>query len=310
VTSGSLRIEQVTRDGHACLRLDAGGPHVWVTTDVGPRVLAMTLADGTGDGMLASLPDLSIDLPGLPTFRMHGGHRLWAAPEVPSVTYLPDDGPPDVERSADGVAFSHPGATGIRTAMRVMPTAESVVIDHVLANERDQPIEVAPWAITMLTPGGEAWLPRFEGRTDAGGFQANGSLVLWPYTRLTDPRLVLGDPVIRVLAVAGSEGRVKVGLQGRVGWAAYRRGDALFVKQTTWLEGETYPDLDASLQCYSCGDFIELETLGPLVTLAPGAATAHRETWSMSRVDPDQPMDAVLAELGPAFSKTTAGRTE
>lgn len=293
-----MRIDEVTIDGHACLALDAGGPRVAVTTDIGPRVLSLALPDGTGEGLLASLPALAIDTPGQPPFRLHGGHRLWAAPEVPAITYHPDDRPPTITRTADTIEFSDLQPTGLRKAMRLAARADSMVIDHVLANEGATPIEVAPWAITMLSPGGEAWLPRWLDPLDPGGFQANASLVLWPYTRLTDARLVLGDPVLRVLAVAGSEGRVKVGLQGRPGWAAYRRGDALLIKRVTWLEGEAYPDMDASIQCYSCGDFIELETLGPTVTLGPGGSTIHRETWTLSRVDAAAPMDDILGPLG------------
>jgi hypothetical protein len=293
-----VRIDEITFDDHACLSLDAGGPRVVVTTDVGPRILAVTLPDGTGKGLLASLPGLTIDTPGQAPFRMVGGHRLWAAPEVPASTYLADDDPPEVTRASDSVAFSSVQATGLRKTIRVSPTLDSVVIDHDLLNEGREPMEVAPWAITMLTPGGEAWLPRFMGRSDPGGFQANGSLVLWPYTRFDDARLVPGDPVTRVLAVAGSEGRVKVGLQGRPGWAAYRRGDAVLVKRFTWLEGEAYPDLDASVQCYSCGDFIEVETLGPLVSLRPGESTTHRETWSLHRMEPNASMGAVVRDLG------------
>jgi hypothetical protein len=294
----ALRIDEVSVRGHACLALDAGGPRVAVTTDVGPRVLSVTLPDGTGEGLLASLPGLTIDTPGQPPFRMHGGHRLWAAPEVPATTYLPDDQPPAVTRESESVSFSELQVTGLRKTLRVAPAADSVAVDHILTNEGTAPIRVAPWAITMLTPGGEAWLPRWLGPLDAGGFQANGSLVLWPYTRLTDARLVVGDPVIRVLAIAGSEGRVKIGLQGRPGWAAYRRGDAVLVKRATWLDGEAYPDMDASVQCYSSGDFIEVETLGPLVTLAPGQSTIHRETWTLHRVDAGAPMDVVLMQLG------------
>ncbi len=294
----SLRIDEVMFDGHACLSLDAGGPRAKVTVDVGPRIVALTLPDGTGEGLLASLPGLAIDVPDQPPFRLVGGHRLWAAPEVPATTYLADDSPPDVSRAPGSVSFSDLQVTGLRKTLRVTPTPDSVVIDHILANEGTDATRVAPWAITMLTPGGEAWLPRFMGRSDPGGFQANGSLVLWPYTRFDDARLVPGDPVTRVLAIAGSEGRVKVGLQGRPGWAAYRRGDALLVKRVAWLEGESYPDLDASVQCYSCGDFIEVETLGPLITLAPGDSTTHRETWTLARVDPAAPMDAVLSGVG------------
>lgn len=298
VDDGLLHIDEVTLDGHPCLALGVGGPRVTVTTDVGPRVLSITLPDGTGEGLLASLPALTIDTPDQASFRMYGGHRLWAAPEVPATTYLPDDHPPTVTRAADSVTSSELQATGLRKTMRVAPALDSIIIDHVLANEGPAAVRVSPWAITMLTPGGEAWLPRWMGRADPGGYQANGSLVLWPYTRFDDPRLVPGDPIIRVLAVAGSEGRVKVGLQGRPGWAAYRRGDSVLVKRVAWLDGEAYPDMDASIQCYSCGDFIELETLGPLVTLTPGESTTHRETWTLTRVDAAAPMEAVLEQLG------------
>jgi hypothetical protein len=298
VEDGALRIDELTVDGHACLALDAGGPRVAVTTDVGPRVLSLTLPDGTGTGLLASLPGHTIDTPGQAPFRLYGGHRLWAAPEVPATTYLADDRPPTVTRTADTLDLSVLQTSGLRKTMRVSARVGSVVIDHVLANEGDTSFEAAPWAITMLTPGGEAWLPRWLGPLDPGGFQANGSLVLWPYTRLADARLIVGDPIIRVQAVAGAERPVKVGLQGRPGWSAYRRREAVLVKRVTWLEAEAYPDMDASIQCYSCGDFIELETLGPLATLAPGESTTHRETWTLTRVDPDAPMDAVLAQLG------------
>jgi hypothetical protein len=299
VTQSEIQVVETTFHGHACLTLEAGGPRVTVSTDVGPRVLAVSLPDGTGEGLLASLPDLTIETPGQPPYRMYGGHRLWSSPEEPAVTYLPDDASVVVERTPDGVGFSHlQAATGLRRTMRLAPLADTVVIDHILANDGSRTLEVAPWAITQLTPGGEAWLPRSLVPVDAFGLQANGSLVLWPYTRFGDPRLDLGDPIIRVLAVPGSEGRVKVGLQGRPGWAAYRRGDAVLVKRVGWIEGAPYPDLDASIQCYSCGDFIEVETLGPLANLPAGASTVHRETWTLARVDPSAPMEDVLSQLG------------
>ncbi|MBX3029756.1 MAG: hypothetical protein KF809_06325 [Chloroflexi bacterium] len=294
-----MQVGSVQLGGHECLAIDAGGPRVVATIDAGPRVLSLTLPDGTGDGLLLLTPDLTLDVPGQGTYRLIGGHRLWAAPEDPTRTYLPDDVPVEVAQEPGSVRLSHPeAATGIRRTIVVTPTPDSIVLDHELRNEGTAPIRTAPWAITMCAPDGEAWLPRSEAPLDAGGYQANGTLVLWPYTRFSDPRLALDDPIIRVLGIPGSEGRVKVGLQGRVGWGAYRRAEALFVKRTAWVEGVAYPDMDASLQCYSCGDFVEVETLGPMVDLAPGAAVTHRETWSLHRIDPAASMADVLAAVG------------
>ena len=295
----ALQVHEVQVQGHPCVAVDRGGPRMVITTDVGPRILAVALPDGTGDGLLASLPDLRIDRPGWPRFQLHGGHRLWAAPEVPETTYLPDDGPLVVEQDADSVSCTHrESVTGLSRTIRVAPSADVVVVDHLLDNRGDSTVEVAPWAITMCTPGGEAWVPRFLGATDPHGVQSNGSLVTWPYTRLADERLVLDDPIIRLRGVAGAPSPCKIGIAGRVGWIAYRLGGAVLVKRVTYLDGVAYADLGASLQCYSGGDFLEIETLGPLVTLAPGASVGHRETWSVHAVDARLDSDAALRELG------------
>lgn len=299
MNTNELHVEEIRVEGLKCLAVDRGGPRVVITTDVGPRILSVALPDGTGDGLLASLPDLHIDRAGWPRFQLHGGHRLWAGPELPETTYLPDNGPIAVERTADGVSCSYlEPVTGLRRTVRVTPGEDSVVVDHMLTNQGASAPEVAPWAITMCTPGGEAWVPRFLGALDPDGVQANGSLVTWPYTRLADERLVLDDPVVRLRSVGGAPSPCKIGMPGRAGWMAYRLGGTVLVKRVTYIEGATYPDLGASLQCYSGGDFIEIETLGPLVTLAPGSSIDHRETWSLHAVDPAMDTDEALLALG------------
>ncbi len=257
------------------------------------------LPDGTGEGLLASLPDLAIERDGWPRFRMHGGHRLWAAPEVPATTYLPDDGPIEVEQGSDVVSCAYlEQSTGIRRTVAVVPTRDSVMLDHRLTNEGTAAVQVAPWAITMCTPGGEAWVPRDLGTADPDGVLPNGSLVTWPYTRLGDDRLIMGDPVIRMRAVAGAPSPCKIGIAGPVEWIAYRLGGAVLVKRVDHISGATYADFEASIQCYSGGDFLEIETLGPLVTLDPGGHVDHRETWSLHAVDPALRMSETLVALG------------
>ena len=295
----ALHVDEVLVQGHPCVAVDRGGPRVVITTDVGPRILSVALPDGTGDGLLVSLPELRIERPGWPRFQLHGGHRLWAAPEVPETTYLPDDGPVTLDRDTDSVSCSYLElATGMSRTVRVAPTADAVIVDHTLRNQGTAALEVAPWAITMCTPGGEAWLPRFLGATDPHGVQSNGALVTWPYTRLADERLVLDDPVIRLRGVAGAASPCKIGIAGRVDWIAYRLGAAVLVKRVTYVEGAEYVDLGASVQCYSGGEFLEIETLGPLVALAPGASVGHRETWSLHAVDAGLDSRAALRALG------------
>lgn len=299
MSTAPLRVEEVEVDHHPCLALDRGGPRVVITTDVGPRILSVSLPDGTGEGLLVSLPDLFIERAGWPRFQLHGGHRLWAGPELPETTYLPDDGPIDTQRDADGVSCSYlEASTGIRRTMHVAPTHDTVVVDHRLVNEGQTPAEVAPWAITMCTPGGEAFVPRAVDAVDRHGVLPSGALVTWPYTRLSDDRLEIGDPIVRVRGVAGASSPCKVGVSGVVDWIAYRLAGAVLVKRVRYIADAIYPDQGASIQCYSGGDFLEIETLGPLVTLGPGEAIHHVETWSVRAVDPRAGTDELLRYLG------------
>jgi hypothetical protein len=74
---------------------------------------------------------------------------------------------------------------------------------------------------------------------------------------------------------------------------AYLLGSELFVKRSQADPGAHYPDFHCSCEIFTNGDFLELETLGPLVDLAPGASVEHVERWSLRR-------NIHLASLGEA----------
>ena len=44
---------------------------------------------------------------------------------------------------------------------------------------------------------------------------------------------------------------------------------------------EEYPDFGSSMEIYSSGDFLELETVGPFKTVLPGVTIEHSELWSL-----------------------------
>jgi hypothetical protein len=139
-------------------------------------------------------------------------------------------------------------------------------------------------------------VPLTVGVTDSI-YLPNRSIVLWPYASLADPRLELADDLAIVRGVARSEGRVKVGTQRTPGWIAWRDGGTVLVIEAAEEPG-TYGDMGAGTQCYSCGDFVEIETLGPQATLAPGESTVHRQTWRIVTVDAAAPAREVIAGLG------------
>ena len=226
-----------------------------VTTSVGPRVLGLT---GDAGNVMAVLPDMGLERPDGGRSAFVGGHRLWAAPEIPEVTYQPDDRPCTATELEGGWT-----------------------VDHDIRNASDRSVTVAAWAITQLRPGGTARLPL---PPRGPGPQADRALVLWPYTDLTDPRIVFERGAVSVRS-APSGPPLKVGAAPGDGPLSYRIDGQVFEKRIDLDPEAAYADRGAALQVYLCDDFCELESLGPLRTLGPGATVTHRERWTLREVD-------------------------
>ena len=223
---------------------------------------------------------------------LRGGHRLWAAPEDPRVTYRPDDDPVEVEELADGVRLTTPADRGGRHAApaeRGRHGAGRFAIEHRVVNRADRPQRLAPWAITMMAAGGRAWLPLLDAPVRRGRLPgpaqhrpvavhaARGPAAGARLTALLEVRTDRPD----LLAL---DAPVKVGTSGRRGWVAHWRDGLLLVKRAHHDETAVYADMGASAQVYANPTNTELETLGPLVDLAPGEGTDHREDWEVHLV--------------------------
>lgn len=280
-----------TDDG---LLLDNGLLRLDVATAFGPRIRSLQLGDRPSP--FVRLPHLTLPVGDGRLFRMVGGHRLWAAPEHPATTYLPDEEPVAVERAANAVTLTAPAPTEhpLEKRMRIVLDPGGVELVHRLTNVGEEPIVTAAWAVTMLRPGGVALLPL--GRAGADLHGAERSIVLWPYTDLDDPRLRVEAHQIAVWAQG--EQPTKVGTANTRGWLAYAIDDQVFVKRAGHADG-AHADLGATAQVYVGPGFCELETLGPLAVLAPGAGTEHTERWELcpaSAIDPDSDIGRAMRD--------------
>lgn len=282
------------------LELEDGTLRLTATISMGPRILRLSRKDGAN--VFAELGDLGVEHPSGASFRFLGGHRLWVAPEVPQSTYLPDDQPVAMDRRSAAVTLVGPtGADGIRKMIRLELLGDgAAVVDHHLENTGARPVDVAAWAITQFPPDGTALLPLPTEPADPAGLQANRSVVLWPYTNPGAPG-VRWSVDAAVIEGSPSSEPFKVGVENRRGWLAYWRRGELFVK---WCrrhdDASKYADRGASAQVYRNARFVELETMSPLVTLAPGDGIEHREVWLVRRVALDRADDlpAALRDLG------------
>ncbi len=250
--------------------------------EAGPRVVGFGPA-GTDLNLFAEVPDIRIPTPS-GDCRFYGGHRLWHAPEAFPRTYQPDNQGVEVTILADGVRLTGPveAATGIRKQIEIAlaPDRPVATVTHRLENTGIWPVELAPWAITQMRLGGLLVLPQTDGPLDAAGLLPNRQLVLWPYTRLADPRLQLHDDYVLIDARA-DQPAVKIGAMNRHGWLGYLLDGWFFVTRMTPQPHLPHPDFGCNSESY-CGDSnIELETLGPLIRLAPGEAVSHVIGWAL-----------------------------
>lgn len=302
-----VQVERVTcLDQPECIRLSNGTVEVVVTTRVGPRIIRYAFVGG--ENLLAELPDMRVQTD-LGEWKPWGGHRLWTAPEHMPRSYAPDNGP--VEATVDGgtVTLVQPveAQTGMQKTLTVTlaPSGTEVVVGHRLTNRGLWRVPVAPWALTIMNTGGTVIIPQEPYASHDDDLLPARAMTLWSYTDLSDPRWRIGPKFIRLSTDASREGSQKIGVSNRRGWAAYARQGTLFVKRYAWQEGATYPDFGVNTETYTAGSFIELETLGPIVELEPGASTEHEERWSLHRdVDvsgDDEAVGRAMEKLGIAL---------
>lgn len=118
--------------------------------------------------------------------------------------------------------------------------------------------------------------------------QARFSVVLWPYTDLEDSRLDITHQGVS-LRVEGTT-PIKAGISNLRGLIAYVTDGFAFIKWVEFQEpNQRYADLGAGIQTFVGHGFGEIETLGPLTVLDPGASLTHREVWEVHRIDQQSP---------------------
>lgn len=318
-----MQIETISYGGWAtCFRLWEGDIEVIVTADVGPRIIHYGFIGD--DNILKVYPEQQ-GLTGGDDYRSYGGHRLWHAPENDPRSYQPDNDPVD-HFELDNVHYFVPHAeskTGIQKQLSIHFEKDILVVNHTLTNHGLWPVEISPWAITVLRSGGVAIMPLPPHQSHQLQKLPTHSVTLWSYTSLSDQRLHFGDKYILVGQSTDIQNPLKIGLHvipeyvWSVGWLAYVNHGNMFVKSFHPAENHAqFPDLGSQVEVFTNGKMLELETLGELKTLRPEESIVHREYWSLhadvpmpeSDVDIGQNILPMIREAHPTVGRRKTGR--
>jgi hypothetical protein len=272
------------------LRLSNGEAELIITLDVGPRIISYRLAGGKN--VFKNYED-QLGKTGEKEWQIRGGHRLWVGPEDLTRTYAPDNGPVGYKEQASGVRLTPAPDReyGIQREMIVQlePRGSRVTIVHLISNVGQTATDLAPWALTVMAPGGAEIIPLPPKRPHPGppknarspkDYGANQLMSIWPFFDFKDARWSFGSKYI-TLRQDTKKGPTKIGLAHQLGWVGYLNDGVLFVKRFGYDEGKTYPDQGVNFETFTNEDMLEIESLGPMTKLAPGKTVEHSERWEL-----------------------------
>jgi hypothetical protein len=287
--SGETKVEKVEyKRWKNNLKLSNGTVEVIATLDVGPRVIRYAYVNG--ENVLKEYSD-QLGKSGEKDWQIRGGHRLWHAPEHPQRTYFPDNSPIESKDLGGGaVRLIPPPETthGVQKQidLKLDASGSKLTLTHRIKNIGSWPIELAPWSLTVMAPGGTEIIPLPKKVPHGESLLPAQSLVLWSYTDMKDPRFSFGTKYITVRQDEKGQA-TKIGLWHSEGWVGYLRAGLLFVKRFERQPGQQYPDYGCNFETFTNEDMLEVESLGPMTKLEPGSSVEHREVWELHKDVPN-----------------------
>ena len=302
----AVKIEKTNYKGWPnSYRISNGEVEIIVTGDVGPRVIRYGFAGG--QNLFKEFAG-QLGKSGEKEWQPRGGHRIWVAPEDRVKTYALDNSPVKVSVKGDAIETTAPveSLTGLekQIVVKMAASGSGVEVVHRIRNAGKSAVDWAPWALTMMAPGG-AGITGFPPRgTHPEILYPTNPLVMWAFSDLGDKRWTFTKKYLVLRQDPKNAVPQKLGTWNKNTWGAYLLGSDLFVKkyQAAGDSPRAYPDFGCSYETFTNADFLELETLGPIANLKPGASIEHVERWSLHRnvkvpAWTDEALDKVLLPL-------------
>lgn len=265
------------------LRLANDQIELVVTLDVGPRIISFRTKSGAN---VFKTFDEQLGGKGETEWMIRGGHRFWIAPEDLERTYHIDNHAPRhwVDSATGEVIFEAEQEAGghiLKTlGITISPDSPRVRVRHTAKNTDSKPLEFSAWALSVMKAGGTAVIPQPPLGEHPRDLLPNRTMVLWPYTDLSDARWRIGRDYL-ILRQAANRPPTKIGLSHKEKHVAYIVDDSVFIKSFAFIEWETYPDGGCNFEAFTNGDMLEVESLSPLKTVPPGGEITHIEEWTL-----------------------------
>ena len=214
-------------------------------------------------------------------WRLRGGHRMWVAPEDDR-EYFPDNDPIDCRVEGDTIYLTQ-GNDGFQKVIKSMAITfvgdASVQVVHGMQNTDCISRQCALWPISVMAPGGTEHIPL---QLVDDGDHPSHWLSFWNHTNIGDPRVTYkADEIILAQRPIGEHCKIGVSRISAPAW--YENHGVIFEKEFPVTDGVLYPDNNVSYETYMCDQMLEMESLSPLYTFAPGEIREHTEVWHLRK---------------------------
>jgi hypothetical protein len=263
-----------------------------------------------GDAALEIDPAVGARITGL----LVGGRNLLTGPEVDPGNYgstfwtSPQSHwgwPPVIEidsapygASVDGPTLILRGPASARLGVAVEKRAScdgargAFRLEYRIANVADAPVQMAPWEVTRVAPGGLTFYPTGTGSFPPSNLAVReaGGVTWFAY----DAAAITSDQ--------------KLFADGREGWIAHLDGDVLFVKVFAPVARAEHAPGEGQIEIYANPGhtYVEVEQQGAFATILPGSALAWRVSWLVRRL-PDDLARTPGSDGLVAFARALAG---
>lgn len=255
---------------------------IGVALEFGIRVVHMSCI-GCENLFYVQPADLSDGFVNNNGWKLHGGHRIWMAPESDD-SYYPDNEPVAWEQTDDGVLIMQnvDPLLGIRKSLNITFLADGGIrLVQSIQNVSQDPIDGAAWGVNTLDGGGTAFISFTN--NDMRGYTPHRVVSLWSDTNLHDPRLCFDRQGLTAKHMP-LPNYLKLGLYCLEGKAIFENKGQRFTLCFGAEPLRMYPDNGCNFELYMCSKFMELESLGTTAHILPGESTSHTETWYLTRV--------------------------
>jgi len=283
-----IKIKEVNYSSFGkCLAISNDCMEVYVTIDLGPRIIKCNLTDR--ENLMYNDTEFNFDMDVSRVFGdnakwyIYGGHRMWVSPENDPLSYYPDNNKVVYVQTANGAIFT-PAPQKINDVaheIEIVMDADKPKMDviHRLKNVGDTVTTGAIWALSVMDSTGIAIVPQPQENTELLG---NRILALWPYSDMSDKRVFWGENYIALKQVPGFAKKFKLGINNTTGWVAFiNHGYALVKTYAPNHPDGRYPDFGVSTEVFTNEFFLEAETLSELADIQPDETISHTETWTL-----------------------------